>query len=124
MRWFRDYVRDGAWLALVALVINVALSFGHVHALSGQGGSRGLILAETASSDRGQSQGHTDEDRADYLCPICIATSVMANGLASSPPAAISLQLAETVVERAIEPGRVVLALPRAPFQSRAPPRC
>ncbi|WP_024509151.1 hypothetical protein [Bradyrhizobium sp. ARR65] len=120
MRWVRDNIRHGSWLALVALAINFALSFGHVHAIAGRA-SRGVIVAALALPEQGKTQGHPDEGQADYLCPICIATSAIANALASSPPA-ILLQLTATAVDRTIEPARFVVEPQRAAFQSRGPP--
>ncbi|WP_407178106.1 DUF2946 family protein [Bradyrhizobium sp. STM 3562] len=119
MRWVRDNVRHGSWLALVALAINFALSFGHIHAIAGRG-SPGVVVAALASPDQSK-KGHSDEGQADYLCPICIATSAIANALASSPPA-ILLQLTTTAVDRTIEPVRFVVEPQRAAFQSRGPP--
>jgi len=120
MRWFRDNVRHGSWLALVAIAINLALSFGHVH-VAGQVSDRGLIAAVLGTTDHGKAPGHSDDPQADYLCPICIASSAIANALASSPPA-ILLQLTATVVDRPIPPVRLAVLLPRAAFQSRGPP--
>ena len=120
MRWIRDNVRHGSWLALVAIAINLALSFGHVH-VAGRASDRNLIVAAIGVSDRGNVPGHSDDPRADYLCPICIASGAIANAMAASPPV-IPLQLTATVVDRTIPPVRLVIALPRAPFQSRGPP--
>ena len=119
MRWFRDNIRHGSWLALMALAINIALSFGHTHAIAGQNAPHGRIVAALASSHQGPAQGHSDV--ADYLCPICIAASAIANALASTPPV-IPLPLSATVVNRTITLVRLAVALPRAPFQSRGPP--
>jgi hypothetical protein len=121
MRWFRQKIRQGSWLALVALAINFVLSFGHIHVPGHHNSENGLIVAALGLSDHGKAQGQSDDGKSDYLCPICIATSAIANGLASAPPA-IPLQLGETVVDRPIEAVRFVVALPRAPFQSRGPP--
>jgi hypothetical protein len=120
MRWFRDNIRHGSWLALVAIAINLALSFGHVH-VAGQVSDRGVIAAVLGATDHGKAPGHSDDPQADYLCPICIASSAIANAMAASPPA-IALQLTATVVDRTIPPVRIAVALPRAPFQSRGPP--
>jgi hypothetical protein len=120
MRWFGDNVRHGSWLALVALAINFALSFGHVH-VAGHASERGAIVAALGLSGQSKVPGHTDDGQADYLCPICIASSAIANGLASAPPV-LPLQLEATTLDRTIEPVRFVVALPRAPFQSRGPP--
>jgi len=40
MRWFRSNVRSGAWLALIAMALQLALTFGHLH----------LRIASTASA--------------------------------------------------------------------------
>ena len=120
MRWFRDNVRHGSWLALVAIAINFALSFGHVHAVSSHGSDR-VIAAVRGASDHGKAPGHSDGPQGDDLCSICIASSAIANAMAASPPA-IPLRLDATVVDRPIPPVRLAVALLRAPFQSRAPP--
>jgi Protein of unknown function (DUF2946) len=120
MRWFRDNVRHGSWLALFAIAINLALSFGHVH-VAGQTSDHGLIATVLGVSDHGKAPGHSDDPQADYLCPICIASSAIANAMAAAPPV-IPLQLDVTVVDRPITPVRLAVLLPRAPFQSRGPP--
>ncbi len=122
MRWVRDNVRHGSWLALVALVVNFALSFGHIHAIAGES-SPGVIVAALGAAEHGNTNGSNKghSDQADYLCPICIATNAIANGVAATPPV-IPLQLTATVVDRTIEPVRFAVALPRAAFQSRGPP--
>jgi hypothetical protein len=48
MRWFRDNIRQGSWAALIALAINLALSFGHVHAIDGKGQGRHFDVLGTA----------------------------------------------------------------------------
>ena len=55
------------------------------------------------------------------LCPICIASSAIANAMASAPPV-ILLQRTATVVERPITLVRIAVTQPRAAFQSRGPP--
>lgn len=120
MRWFRDNVRHGSWLALVAIAINLALSFGHIH-VGGHVIDRGLIATIFGASDHGKAPGHSDDPQADYLCPICIASSAIANAMASAPPV-ILLQRTATVVERPITLVRIAVTQPRAAFQSRGPP--
>jgi hypothetical protein len=120
MRWVRDNVRHGSWLALVALAINFALSFGHID-VPQLNSEQSLIVAALGLSSQSKGQGHSDHGKADYLCPICIAVSAIANGLASAPPS-VPLQLIATAFDRPVEPVRLLVALPRAPFQSRGPP--
>ena len=120
MRWFRDHVRHGSWLALVALAINLAVAFGHVHALDGSVSERGPT-AITAAANGDRSQHHPADGQADYLCPICMAATAMAKGLASTPPA-LPLEFANVSIDRTIGPVLVLVEPPRAAFQSRGPP--
>jgi hypothetical protein len=119
MRWFRDHIRRGAWFALLALAVNLGLSFGHIHGMEGR--RYASQIASLVSPDNGQTQGHQDGDQADLLCPVCLAISAMGQALASAP-ATLPLVLAEASVERTIEPDIVVPQPPRAAFHSRGPP--
>jgi hypothetical protein len=122
MRWFRDTLRQGSWLALIALAVNLGLSFGHFHAIDGNVSGRG-IAAMTASiaPDDGQKQGHPNDDHADYFCPICMAATAMANALTSTPPA-LPLEFNNVTIDRTIEPVLALVEPPRAAFQPRGPP--
>ena len=123
MRWFRDTIRQGSWLALIALAINLGLSFGHFHAIDGKASGRGIaaVAASIASPDDGQRQGNPVDSHADYLCPICMVATAMASALASAPPA-LSLEFAHAAIERTIQPELAFAEPPRAAFQSRGPP--
>lgn len=122
MRWFRDTLRQGSWLALIALAINLGLSFGHVHAIDGGASGRGTATAASiASSDHSHKQGHPDHDHADDLCPICMAATSMASALASAPPTLPS-KFAHVTIDRTIEPVFALVEPPPAAFQSRGPP--
>ena len=121
MRWFRNTIRQGTWLALIALAMNLGLSFGHFHAIDGKASGHGISAAlSIASPDDGQKHGTPDDSHADYLCPICMAATAMANALASTPPA-LPLEFAPVSIDRTIEPVLLV-ELPRAAFQPRGPP--
>ena len=119
MRWIRDNIGQGAWLALLALVINLGLSFGHVHAIEAKCGELGLVAAGT--SHDGQTPGHRNDGQADYLCPICTAAAARASPLASAPPA-LSAEFAGISVDRPIEAVLAIDQPPAAAFQSRGPP--
>jgi hypothetical protein len=120
MRWFRDNIGHGSWLALVALAINVVLSFGHIHAIGGHRSERGLILAHIASPDS-QTPDHSDDSKTDDLCPICMATAAIGTALAPTPPA-LPVEFAEVAIGPAIEHTVAIPPAPRAAFQSRGPP--
>jgi hypothetical protein len=115
MRWFRDNIGRSSWLALLALVINLSLSFGHVHAIA----SERLEHVASVAAHHGKSQGHP-ADQADYLCPICTAAAAMASPLASPP--VLRFEFAGVTLDRGIEPVVLVVDPPRAAFQSRGPP--
>lgn len=122
MRWFRDNVRDGSRLALLALVINLGLSFGHFHATDGKCIESGLIsLIAAASSDHDRTPGNPGDTGTDDHCPICIAVSAMANALASAPPV-LQVEFAGFSFDRPIEPVLVFAERSTAAFQSRGPP--
>ena len=122
MRWFRDHIRRGSWFALVALAINLGLSFGHIHAIDGKGfGHRFASIAAIASPDDGQTPGHHEGDQADLLCPICMAAGAVGHALTSTQPA-LPLALAESQTGLTIEHDFAVPQPPRAAFHSRGPP--
>jgi hypothetical protein len=119
MRWVRDNIRQGSWIALVAIAINLALSFGHTH-VTGYRDSESRLAAAVLVPP-GHDNPKDRSDHADYLCPICVAASTIANSVAPTPPA-IPLQLSEVAVDRPVEPVHFAMASPRAAFQSRGPP--
>jgi DUF2946 family protein len=123
MRWFRDTLRQGTWLALIALAMNLGLSFGHIHAIDGRVSGRGIaaVVASITSPDHGHKQGHPDHDDADDLCPICMAATSMASALASAPPTLPS-KFANVTIDRTIEPVFALIEPPPVAFQSRGPP--
>ncbi|WP_157863346.1 DUF2946 family protein [Bradyrhizobium tropiciagri] len=112
----------GSWLALIALVINLALAFGHVHAIGGKTPERsGVLVTAISGGDGGQNRHHPSDSHPDYLCPICMATAVMGNGLTPTPPA-LQVEFAEARIDQPIDHFRFLLQLPRAAFESRGPP--
>ena len=118
MRWFRDHIRRGSWIALIALAMNLGLSFGHVHAIGvGQLSASEMV----ASPDNGGTQGHHDRDLADLLCPICVAAGAISHALGAAVPA-LPPAFAEASIELTIEPVLAVPQPPRAAFHSRGPP--
>jgi hypothetical protein len=123
MRWFRDKIRQGTWLALIALAINLGLSFGHVHAIDGKISGRGIaaVAASIASTDAGDRQRQPGDGHADYLCPICMAATAMANALTSTPPA-LPVEFANVTIDRTIASVVALVEPQRAAFQSRGPP--
>ena len=123
MRWFRDHIRQGSWFALLALTINLALSFGHFHAADGKVVSGGLIAAITsaATPDDGSKSDHPTEGHIDVLCPICVASSALAHAFAAIPPV-LPVAFASVTLTRTLPPVIALIEPQRAAFQSRGPP--
>lgn len=122
MRWFRQHIRNGSWLALVALAINFTLAFGHIHGFDGKVPERtGVLIAAIEASDSGPSQRHPADGHADYLCPICMAATAMGSALAPAPPA-LPIEFAEARIDHPIDQFVSAPRPPRAAFQSRGPP--
>jgi hypothetical protein len=91
MRWFRTNVRAGTWCALVAMALQLALTFGHVHASVG-----------SAASPQLTAQGllaRTDGPRVPLkpLIDHCATCAVIHMAGAGVPPAALSLPLPRPV---------------------------
>jgi hypothetical protein len=116
--------RAGAWLALLALAVQIVVSFGHVHArdFTGDVNSRTAdgwhnIVAKKAAASNPASLAD-DEDQ----CPICFSASLLARSfvpLAGQALAAITFGVVSYASASA------AFRLPgsgRAPFRSRAPP--
>jgi hypothetical protein len=123
MRWFRDTIRQSTWLALIALAMSLGLSFGHFHPIGGSVSGSGIaaMAASIASPDDGGNKGHPNDDRSDYLCPICMATTAMASALASTAPAPPP-ELDNVTIDRTVEPVLALVEPSRAAFQPRGPP--
>jgi len=78
MRWIRRNSRFGSWTAILALAIQLVLSFGHVHFESFQGSS-----AVIASSSQPQSNTSDDDERGagHKFCAICVALNLTSSSV-------------------------------------------
>lgn len=116
MRWFRAQGRASPWVALFALLIQFAVSFGHVHIDHGQAPHPAASALAT-----GDHTPAPDEDHADDACAICILNQMLGTAQTAAPPV-----LAPTPVSHATEQTCAcerIGTLPRsAAFLSRAPP--
>ena len=123
MAWFRARARWGAYLALLALAFQLAISFGHVHldrtALTS---ADATAIASAPSSDEDTPSNRADrEDAADDLCPIC-ALIHLAGALvpAQIPPLPLPNIFGSLRQEAAARFD--LTAAPGARFRARAPP--
>jgi len=129
VNWFRKHLKHGSRLALFALAIQFALSFGHFHGAAAQTvqfGPAGAELAHAALDAAGEIQqqqpsNHDTDQHTAHACVICAVVSLANNFLfATSPllelPQAIELLHLTTDAEFAH------LGSLHPAFQSRAPP--
>jgi hypothetical protein len=134
MNWFRKHVKTGSRLALFALAIQFALSFGHFHADVARAApalQTGLadanraiaatLAAQEAPSEAAQRPAGHDTDQPTSDCAICAVLSLANNFLFATPPL---LELPQAVELLHLTTGAEFThlgSLHRA-FQSRAPP--
>ena len=120
MSWFRSNRRFGATAALLALVLQLAISFGHVHGLEAgvpAGAARALAPTSPHADDNTANLPATDDD----YCAICAVISLVGTGrIADAPALPVRLTFVVVRVADAREP---FVAQPGAlPFRARGPP--
>lgn len=130
MKWLRSNIKHGSRLALFALVIQFALSFGHFHggvaqaAPAVQSGSvNNLSLADTVREDAQQqpaSNDDSDQQQGD-ICAIC-AVLALANTMLFAAPPVLLLPQAVEILYLATDAEFIHLNSARVAFQPRAPP--
>ena len=117
MRWFRTNGQFGARLALIALALQLLLTFGHVHAPTAALAS----AVQTSPSNGTAPQGPNHNGLADSDCPTCALIQLSA---ISAPSVAPHLPMPAAIEFVTLRPRTEVAAVtaPQASFQARAPP--
>ena len=115
MRWLRLQRRYPAWAALLALLVQLTISFGHRHSFDSD--------AAPAPHTGSTSSTPADDDRLPLgdVCAICIAAAQLASAQLPPPPQVpMRLAIAAEIPDAAF----VTLAAvaQRLAFRSRAPP--
>jgi len=136
MKWFRKHLKHGSRLALFALAIQFALSFGHFHTFAAQAApviATGLTLADldyarsvatggTASeASQKQRPATPDTDHSADACAICAVISLAGNVLFATPPL-LRLPQAVQLLYLTVDAEFVHLNPVHPAFQPRAPP--
>jgi hypothetical protein len=125
MKWFRSNIKHGARLALVALLAQFALSFGHVHGFAiPAAATTQLVLAEHAADSPAaprQAPGKPDSDQTADICAICAVMAMASSVLFSSPPILL-LPDAVAILQGITDAEFAHLKSPGAAFRPRAPP--
>ena len=117
MTWFRSNIRQGAYLALLALVVQFALSFGHFH-----GGAAQAAPALQSAFQQLPASGHDSDQHQSDACAICAVLALANTAFLAAPPA---LPLPQVVKTQWLATNIAFISLTsaRGAFQPRAPPR-
>jgi hypothetical protein len=119
MTWFRSNIKRVSHVALFALVIQFALSFGHFHAIAANNNlaaqSALSLSAPQPAPDRGSGEHPND------ICDICAVMAMANTALFAAPPVVLLPQAVDFFyMVAAVETVRI--ASVRVAFQPRAPP--
>jgi len=122
MKWFRSNIRTGARLALLALLAQFALSFGHIHGFAPQAASatQSVLPADHAAKPQPAPNKH-DGDKTNDVCAICVVMAMASTVLFSAPPI-LRLPDAVEILHRITDAEFAHLRSAGTAFQPRAPP--
>ena len=135
MKWVRQHVKTGARLALLALFVQFALSFGHFHALAAPAAQTTLTQADLAyigtsvgapdaASSLAQPQSPRKQDNDQHspdACAICAVLALAHSVVFANPPSLLLPQAVE-LLYLATEAEFAHLKHAHSAFRSRAPP--
>jgi len=120
MMWLRKRMRFGGWLALSALAIQLALSFGHIHS-EDFGPANGIQIALDADQ-AGEVPANSDHKGiAHSYCDICATISLLATLVVPTPPVLAHIVAQDIAPLVAAHRERRIGPVTRL-FQARAPP--
>jgi len=115
MRWFRGNERGTAWLALLALAVQLAVSFGHVHVPDVHAGlTAGIAAGASTPADDPQHPGPDG-------CAVC-AVIHLAGTLALPAPVVLATPAFARVAWPA-SPAAATRPTHRDQFRARGPPQ-
>ena len=122
VRWWRAHRRLGGRVALFALLLQFALSFGHVHFAHADRGDPAVAPASEAQGTSAAEQPqHPGDDHDSHYCAIYAILALLTGAqTAAAPVIATPVVHAITMAPMAVPSVRLVAR--RASFQSRAPP--
>jgi hypothetical protein len=137
MKWFRANIKHGSRLALLALVVQFALSFGHFHGAAAQAApaiQSSPALSDASSADRlaatdlastaaarEPASDHDSGQPSNDPCAIC-AVMALANAVLFATPPLLLLPQAVEFLYLTTDAEFIHLDSARTAFQSRAPP--
>jgi len=134
MKWLRARTRRVTSLALLALAVQFALSFGHFHAIAAPTGASqsgvqlvqplsgvARLVAKPGRPGQQPASGHDSGDPSDDACAICAVMAMAGTALYSTPPL-LPLPQAVEFLYRSMDAELVHRNALRVAFQPRGPP--
>jgi Protein of unknown function (DUF2946) len=121
MRWFRSNIYFGSRLALFAMALQFALTFGHIHQHGFLPSTAKSTVADQAGQPASNSPLHKSNGSADFNCPICALIRLASTSTPSVAPQ-LPVPVTFVVVRQAAGDEAALLASPRGLFQARGPP--
>ncbi|MHB0770277.1 DUF2946 family protein [Bradyrhizobium sp. 5.13L] len=136
MKWFRSNIRHGARLALFALLVQFALTFGHSHwfvqaaplapsSLQQTDGARdsakGVAAIDRAAVQKQSPAGPDREHQGEDSCAICAVIAMAGTAVSATPPVLLLPQAIE-LLRRSLDAEFIHLKSTGKAFQPRAPP--
>src|SRR3954453_23736431 len=133
MKWFRSNLRIGSRLALLSLLLQFALSFGHFHSVTTQAAPTALsglaadkvvdrVATEPATSQQQPSSDHDSGRLPGDPCAICATIALASTVLFATPPALLLPSAHGKLAHQNAETEFVRLNSPAPAFQPRGPP--
>jgi hypothetical protein len=121
MAWIHRHRRHGALLALAALVLQILLSFGHVHLHGVAQSAPAAITHSIALADKNsRTPAPIPADTDDY-CAICASIFLASSAFAPAPPQLV-VPASFQRIEHCFKAARPLAESLRLAFRSRAPP--
>ncbi len=126
MKWLRSNIKHGSRLALFALALQFALSFGHFHAgaaLAAPAMQSGASIVDAVGDDAHQqpASNHDSDRQPSDACAIC-AVVALANAMLFATPPLLLLPQAIEILHLSTDAEFIHLNSARVAFQPRAPP--
>jgi hypothetical protein len=132
MKWFRSNIRHGARLAIFAMLVQFALTFGHSHwfaqaaplaqsSLQQTDGTHGIASINRAAVERQSPAGSDREQPGEDNCAICALVAMAGTVMFAASPVLL-LPQAIDLLYRTTDAEFSHLKSAGTAFQPRAPP--
>jgi hypothetical protein len=121
MGWIDRHKRHGVVLALIALALQIVLTFGHVHLHGLSGSSRRVVAGQASLAHRPLQAPAQSPSNGDDHCAICASIFLASSAFAPAPPQLLVPANFQRV-DHGFHAASPLVEPLRLAFRSRAPP--